>query len=869
VSGRDRADAPRPSIPFSLWAALAFAGGAAAVFIACLARPALAGVVGWWPMASLGSAGAAASFGLRDVAGSRRGHRCPIVCVILVLACCVLAGTGVALAVCASWVRASATLKRTPFYQGTVSIDAEPLQDQRGWSVSGRLLQTPSGPARVLLRSSAVRPPSAGAVVRVRARLTPAAADSAGVLSLLAGVAGSANVLTADAPVPRNPSAADLVLGWRRRLRVALTSQGPGGEGRALLALWTGVADASTGTSRAAAELMRSAGVPWLGGCGAVQLSLVAFLIGFLVRIPLRPGRVRRWAGLAGMLAGAWGFCALGGGKASLVRGAIAVSAAAAATVSGRRHHSLAALAAAIIAIVFLDPAASVELALWLPVAAVCGAVLMGPLFGVWLADIVPRALAEHIARPLGVGLAATAATAPIAAAAFGQLAPLGAVSAVVLAPLSAVSLFIIVATAPLTALGGRMTALVVAIAAVPADLCARTAHVVAAGPLGAAPVEASWVWALIPAACIALWALWPRARRKATARLAAFATCAALVALSWAPTPPGPTCELRVMDVGQGDAILIRDHGHAALVDAAPDPATLRRALSRAAVSRLETVMITHAHADHDGGLAAVGASLGSPVVHTGPGQGAIRAPPGGGATLHDLQRGAELRVGRVTLRVLGPTAEYSSRAPNENDRSVVILLEAPSGRRVLLLGDAEQDAQQIIATDGSCPEVDVVKAAHHGSPNGWCAQLMSSARPRCALISVGVGNSYGHPSAKVVADYEAMGAKVLRTDQDGDLSVDLDTGRITSSKRGVSLSASDPTAARTSGPSDPPRLYATIRTTTDRRRTSERCDHTGRLCGPQAGLSHMGQRGRLARPCRGPPALTTRASRRPRLQP
>ena len=103
--------------------------------------------------------------------------------------------------------------------------------------------------------------------------------------------------------------------------------------------------------------------------------------------------------------------------------------------------------------------------------------------------------------------------------------------------------------------------------------------------------------------------------------------------------------------------------------------------------------------------------------------------------------------------------------------------LLVRDRGLTLLLMGDVEPDVQaQLLDRYPDLPRVDVVKVAHHGSLYQDPA-LYARVRPRLALVSVGAGNPYGHPAARTVAQLQALGAVVLRTDRDGSVAVTGDT--------------------------------------------------------------------------------------------
>ena len=102
------------------------------------------------------------------------------------------------------------------------------------------------------------------------------------------------------------------------------------------------------------------------------------------------------------------------------------------------------------------------------------------------------------------------------------------------------------------------------------------------------------------------------------------------------------------------------------------------------------------------------------------------------------------------------------------------MVLLGEASGRRFLLTGDAEDDVDPVLVARG-LPRLDVLKVGHHGSATATSAALLAATRPTVALISVGAGNDYGHPTAAALGRLRDAGARVYRTDLDGTVEVDL----------------------------------------------------------------------------------------------
>jgi len=230
-------------------------------------------------------------------------------------------------------------------------------------------------------------------------------------------------------------------------------------------------------------------------------------------------------------------------------------------------------------------------------------------------------------------------------------------------------------------------------------------------------------------------------------------------------------TLELRFLDVGQGDAALIvTAEGKRVLIDAGPGASPVVPYLQAHHYDTLDLIVASHNHTDHIGGMADVLAStvvrsyLDNGVPHTTTTyQRTLRAVEASGA-LYLQATARTITVGSARLRVLAPP----SRPVDQNNGSVGILLEYGQFR-ALLTGDSEQSELGYWLQHDSVPRVTVVKVAHHGGGNGTTAAWVQATRPQVAVISVGAGNTYGHPSAQVIAQWQSAGARVYRTDRDG----------------------------------------------------------------------------------------------------
>jgi competence protein ComEC len=124
----------------------------------------------------------------------------------------------------------------------------------------------------------------------------------------------------------------------------------------------------------------------------------------------------------------------------------------------------------------------------------------------------------------------------------------------------------------------------------------------------------------------------------------------------------------------------------------------------------------------------------------------------------------------------VLSPDSAEIAAAPDANAASVIVMAEY-RGVRILLTGDAEREVEARLARRlGKDLRADVLKVGHHGSATSTTAPWLDAVAPRLALVSVGAGNRYGHPSPEILGALQARGAHVLRTDDVGTIVVAID---------------------------------------------------------------------------------------------
>lgn len=244
---------------------------------------------------------------------------------------------------------------------------------------------------------------------------------------------------------------------------------------------------------------------------------------------------------------------------------------------------------------------------------------------------------------------------------------------------------------------------------------------------------------------------------------------------------------KVTMIDVGQGDSILLSSDGQHMLVDAGENGMGARVVsfLQEMGVQRLAAVVGTHPHSDHIGGLDTVirafpvdALFLSAKQANTETYEDVLDAAAERGLTAVAPKPGDRLTLGKATLTFLWPPKGYDSN--NENDCSIVILAEA-GGRRVLLCGDIEKSAEKGMLDLGEDIRCDVLKVAHHGSDTSSKKDFLQRVSPQIALISVGLRNDYKHPDKDVLKRLGNIGAEIHRTDQNGTVTVTIADGRLT----------------------------------------------------------------------------------------
>lgn len=536
-------------------------------------------------------------------------------------------------------------------------------------------------------------------------------------------------------------------------------------------------------------ESMKRSGLTHLVAVSGANFAIVSGFVLWLMQFLVRKLRWRLGATALTLIA----FIALVRPSPSVLRAAAMAAVLLLAQGNGRARDSLPALGFAMGAVVIADPWQSRDAGFALSVMATAGLLLFAPKIIIYFTRFVPKIFAEALAPPI----AATLFCSPILVALSGYISPISVVANLLAAPVVApitILGFIAMLLAPIVPF---VSGALIFIIRYPAAFIGAVAQLASHFPVVSLGVGGQGFIRIIFIIAIAISM---RIFLKPIFRKVIVLFLILLILTTWIHRFPSGDWQVAQCDVGQGDSLVLNLGSHRAIViDVGPDSSAEDRCLRDLGIEEITLMVLTHFHADHVQGLegAMNGRKIDQVWVSTN------SAPLSESTRVDELIKDIPIITvhqgmrtvieGDISISISWP--EISMRAfdslPGDgsaiNNSSIALLIETPN-YSLFAGGDIEPPAQSQIAP--LLHHVDIYKVSHHGSKY-QDETLMKKLKPQVAIISVGAGNSYGHPASSTIAALRASGARVVRTDRDGAIALTACEHKISirTSKSGLDL--------------------------------------------------------------------------------
>ena len=461
-------------------------------------------------------------------------------------------------------------------------------------------------------------------------------------------------------------------------------------------------------------------------------------------------------------------FAAVAGFSPSITRACIMQILMIASLCVNREYDPPTALAFSALVMLMVNPLTILSISFQLSAGCMAGIFLFRDPMAEWLKERMPKSLANGIA----VTLSAMTLTAPMVAWYFGTVSLIGIVTNLLVLWVVSFIFYGVVAVCLLSAVWPVLGHGVAWFVSWPIRYVLFISKLLSRFPLAAVYTRSIYIviWLIF---CYLLLAVFLCSRRK---RPDLLVSCGALglvlaIGLSWGEGLLDD-CRVTVLDVGQGQSIILQSEGKTWLVDCggsddedAADKAA--ETLLSQGIFRLDGILLTHYDRDHAGGIANLLTRIPADVVMLPDTEDldGLRGPIASRAEqVIDIGTDTQIAYNETVMTIFAPALTNS-----DNESGLCILFQA-ANCDILLTGDRSSLGEQLLLRSTQLPRLDILIAGHHGAASSTTEELLSATRPAIAVISVGE-NRYGHPAEELLERLAAFGCIVYRTDEDGTL--------------------------------------------------------------------------------------------------
>ena len=516
-------------------------------------------------------------------------------------------------------------------------------------------------------------------------------------------------------------------------------------------------------------------GLAHLVAVSGAHLVIVSSFLSFLLT-KLRLNRFCSFGILFGVL---MAYLVITGFPISCLRAVVMSLLSAGAPLLMRRSSALSSLGIVVVLFIGLDPSVALSVSFTLSLFATLGIVLFMPLA---TSFIKHRQKLDCIISPLCMTLTATFLTFPVSVSLFSQFSLISPLANVIATPFLSVLCTGGVITLCLSSIPGIGPLLLFALRFI-AQVFIGCVQFLSNIPYACIPATLDLIpsFAVVGLLSVLIWVLW---NKLTLSRLCILGACLCSVALLVVIFRPATT-EIVMLDVGQGDAFLLKSNNKTLLVDTGNQSSKLLQGLAKNNIYYLDAILITHPDDDHCGSLEDLKGivGIGEVILAKGTLESTEKNPQSLVRTVKKLvseqniievKQGSTVAFGDFQLKIISP--EKITEGGNEDSLCFILTTSFSSAEQnrpftALFVGDAEKDIELDLAKRYQIKDIDLYKVAHHGSKNALSEELAKRLNPKISLISVGSTNTYGHPNAITLSLLEGQSSKILRTDDNGEV--------------------------------------------------------------------------------------------------
>ena len=527
--------------------------------------------------------------------------------------------------------------------------------------------------------------------------------------------------------------------------------------------------------------------------CGLAHLVAVSgahlAIVAGIVLAAMNSLRAPRWCTVVATVGVMLAYLILSGLPASAIRATIMSSIGLMSFFGSRRPSAMNALGIGMCLMIASEAHQAVSASFCLSCLSTAGIILFSPLLSFWF-ERLPILRLSAIGQPLSLTFSAGILSQLYATSMFGLVPMISPLANIVCAPL----LPLVCGIGIVGALSFVMHLPCSSLIGLAAVKCASLLDTVAVAlsyiPYASIPFQVGTGEALAVSFAVAavLWVVW----LKLDARIVCLALFACAIAFVAYDSAAASGDVIVMLDVGQGDSILLRSQGQAMLVDTGNQDSMLISALGRNHVRHLDEVLLTHADDDHVGSLDALASCVEVDRVVvaedmlTCNDESCHEAIEQAGKVSREfvgVSVGDEFEVGAFNCKVIWPHG-FKDAGGNADSLCLIVSYDGngdgETDATALFLGDAEKEELKAMLSEQRMASIDIIKVGHHGSKNGITAAEAERLHPEIALIGVGKHNRYGHPSEEVLNIFQDIGCTVFRTDEQGDIACSLNTENV-----------------------------------------------------------------------------------------